>query len=385
MIKNDRMYEFTKLPSSEVEANSGMFKENEEKYNLFENKLFIIFAIIFIIIFILWVLAELLFEYNIVSQQSKLSIIINTFDKKHNLTYLLRTLMDQSISYYEIIITKNFESNYSSLAFDKFKKKNVKIKIIQYNENDTNLKIRIDSVTRARGDYILFMNPEDYFSEDCLGKYLKLAIKNNYDITSYDSFHDKYEVNTIISQPQLFERMLFDKDIIQQSEFHLSGKIIKKEIFLESVKDIDEFYLENNNKYFEQSMLVFKVYKKAYNFMKVKGREANQTCNKSFCPKKLIYKDGYSRNELRDIIIYLKFLIQYTDNKVLEKRMAIKLFIEILVKKEKTKQNFRQNEDLIEFLDEVISLYSQCDIINEYDKKLIKDFRDDIKLKSKQK
>jgi hypothetical protein len=84
--------------------------------------------------------------------------------------------MDQSISYYEIIITKNFESNYSSLAFDKFKKKNVKIKIIQYNENDTNLKIRIDSATRARGDYILFMNPEDYFSEDCLGKCLKLAI-----------------------------------------------------------------------------------------------------------------------------------------------------------------------------------------------------------------
>ena len=383
MIKDNKMYEFSKLPSSEAEANSETFEENEEKCNLFENKLIIIFGIIFIIIFVIWILAQLLFEYNIVSQQSKLSIIINTFDKKHNLTYLLRTLMDQSISYYEIIITKNFESNYSSLAFDKFKKKNVRIKIIQYNENDTNLKIRIDSATRARGDYILFMNPDDYLSEDCLGKYLKLAIKYNYDITSYDSFHDKYEVNTLISQPKLFDAMLFDKDIMEQGEFHLSGKIIRKDIFLESVKDIDEFYLENNNKFFEQSMLVFKIYKKAHNFMKVKGRETNQTCHKSFCPKKLIYKDGYSKNELRDIIIYLKFLIQYTDNKVLEKRMATKLFIEILVKKEKTKQNFKQNEDLIELLNEVISLYSQCDIINEYDKKVIKDFRDDIEIKSK--
>ncbi len=391
MIKKNHIYEFTKLPTSEAEANSQITEEKQsdidieskEKYNLFKNKWFIIFMIIFIIIFLLWISFEIyliLFNYNIITWQSKLSIIINIFDKKHNLTYLLRTLMDQSINSYEIIITKNFKSNYSFLAFDKFKRKNVKIKIIDYNENDTNIKIRIDSAMKATGEYILFLNPEDIFSDDCLGKYYKIATRNNYDITSFDSFHEKYFVHNIYNQPQLFDAMFFIKDSIQQNEFHLSEKIIKKEIFLESVKDFDNFYLENHNKYFEQSMLLFKIFKKAKNFKKVKGNTINGKCNKYFCPKSLMDKDGYNKAELRDILIYLKFLIQNTDNKVLEKRVAAKFFIDILVKKKYTKYNFRKNKELIGLLNEIIRLYSNCDIISEYDIKTIKDFGESIKV-----
>ena len=84
--------------------------------------------IIFGLIFILWISTEfywVLFEYDIVTGQSKLTIIINVFDKRHNLTHLLRSLMQQSISSYEIIITKNFKYNYSDTPFSKFKKKKI--------------------------------------------------------------------------------------------------------------------------------------------------------------------------------------------------------------------------------------------------------------------
>ena len=383
---------FKKLPTSESEANYQMEEEKnaylekleqKDTYNIFKNKWLLIFLITFSIIFTMWVSSELywlLFEYNIITGQSKLSIIINSFNKKHNLTHLLRTLMDQSITSYELIITKNFFSNFSSLAFEKFKRRNVNIKFIQYRENDTKLKIRIDSALSARGEYILFINPEEYFSTDCLGEYYKTAIRNEYDITQYDSFHDKYEINSIINQPKLFDGLFLFKDVIQPNEFHLTGKIIKKEIFLESVRDIDTFYLENNNIYFEQSMILFKVYKKAKTFIKLQNKQTNRKCRKYFCPyTDLFNKDSYRKSELRDILIYLKFLIQYTDDKVIQKRMAAKFFIDIIVQKKKTKYNFRKYKDLIALLDEIIDLYSNCEIINEYDIKIIKSFRRSIK------
>ena len=246
------------------------------------------------------------------------------------------------------------------------KKKNVNIKFIQYGEKDTNIKIRIDSASSARGEYILFLNPDDYFSDNILNDCYKTAIKEKLDITQYSHFHDNIYLNEILHQPKLFDSMFFIKDDIRQRQFHLTGKIIKKKAFLEAIKDIDDFYLEkNNNIYFEETMIIFKLFKKAQSFMKINEVGIKTNCENKNCPKSLIYKKSYRKNELKDILIYLKFLIQYTDKKVLEKRMAAKFFIETLVQKKKTRKNY--NKELIYLLDEMIDLYSKCDLINDYD------------------
>ena len=63
--------------------------------------------------------------------------------------------------------------------------------------------------------------------------------------------------------------MFFNKDEIKQNQFHLSGKIIKKKVFIEAMKDIDLFYLENNNnRFFDETMIILKLFKKAESFMK---------------------------------------------------------------------------------------------------------------------
>ena len=390
-MKINQISEFKKLPTSEkeesqeiLETKSSIFEKLEYKEfpNLIDNIWFLIFVIIVTIIFIYWISTELywiLFEYNIMPGQSKLTVIINSFDKKHNLTHLLRSLIEQSISSYEIIITKNYKQELSNLAFEKFKKKNVNIKFIQYGEKDTNLKIRIDSASAANGEYILFLNPNDYFSTDFLKDSLKAAIKDKLDITQYNHFHDNIKFNEILHQPKLFDSMFFNKDEIKQNQFHLSGKIIKKKVFIEAMKDIDLFYLENNNnRFFDETMIILKLFKKAESFMKIRNRGIKSKCEQKLCIQSLINKKSYKKKELKDILIYIKFLIQYTDKKVLEKRMAAKFFIETLVQKNKTIKNF--NKELVELLDEIIDLYSNCDLINEYDINLIKEYRKKIKI-----
>ena len=99
---------FKKLPTSEIEEfteakerpSTAKKIESRNSYNIFKNTWFLIFLIIFVIILLIWIPTELywlLVEYNIMDS-SKLSIIINSFDKKHNLTNLLRNLANQRLS-----------------------------------------------------------------------------------------------------------------------------------------------------------------------------------------------------------------------------------------------------------------------------------------------
>ena len=71
----------------------------------------------------------------------------------------------------------------------------------------------------------------------------------------------------------------------------------------------------------------------------------------------------------------MKFLVQYSKG-VQEQRMAAQFFIDLLVKKEETINNYGKKE--INFLDEVINLYSNSEIINEFDKHIIRDYRKKI-------
>ena len=373
---------FKKVPSSEEEANKEI--EESSSFSLKDNYLinniwFIIFLIILFSVLLFWISTEIYELKNIFStEKSKLSIIVNIYDKKSNLTHLLRSLIKQSFSSYELIITKNFEANYSSLPFEKLKRRNIHIKFIEYSQKDTNLKIKMDCALHALGDYILFMNPEETFEDNFLEFYYNKATKEEIDITQFFQFYRYHQNNIIMNQPKLFDSMFFRKDEISQTQYHLTGKIIKKNIFLDAMKDIDNYYFSQNNIFFDESIILFMLFKKAESLI-IMNKEDYKLCYKEkySCAEVVVSQESYSKNELIDILNYLKFLVQYSKG-VQEQRMAAKFFIDLLVKKENTINIYGKKE--INILDEVINLYSNSEIINEFDKNIIRNYRKKIVL-----
>jgi hypothetical protein len=234
----------------------------------------------------------------------------------------------------------------------------------------------MDCALHALGDYILFINPEETFEDNFLEFYFNKANKEQIDITQFFQFYRYHQINTIFNQPQLFDSMFFRKDEISQTQYHLSGKIIKKNIFLDAMKDIDNYYFSQNNKFFDDSIILFMLFKKAESLIIIE-KENYRNCKKKkySCAEAIISQESYSKNELIDILNYLKFLVQYSKG-VQEQRMAAQFFIYLLVKKEKTKNNYGKKE--IKFLDEVINIYSNSEIINEFDKNIIRDYRKKI-------
>lgn len=308
--------------------------------------------------------------------KSNLSIIINSFNEKNDLISLINKILTRNIENSEIILTTNYFYNYSLLENQEkeFSQKNISSKFIEYNENTNIVKILLDSASRSNGDYILFINPEELLSFNILNNYKKIT-KDNIDIIQYDLNYDRIEDNKVIYQPQIFESLFFSQDSINLNHFHIYGKLYKKEILLNSIKNLDELYLSQSDKYFNEMLIVTLVFKQANTFIKLRQ---NQSCDRNKCQSKLFYNYDYrDKRVLKDTILFLRFLLEYTGkDKVQEKRMAAKIFYDLLIQK-KIKSFY--NSELLKLITDTINLYLNCDLINDIDKNEIMNYRKSIK------
>ena len=344
----------------------------DEKGPIHKNKfIFKCFGFIIIIIIL-----RFSFSFDKNNNKSDLSIIINSFNEKNDLISLINKILTKNIENSEIILTTNYIFNYSLLdnQENEFSKKNISSKFIEYKKNTNTVKMILDSASRSTADYIIFINPEEFLSLDILNNYKKIT-KDNIDIIQYDLNYDRIENNKVIYQPQIFESLFFSHDSINLNHFHIYGKLYKKEILLNSIKNLDKIYLSQSDKYFDEMMIVTLVFKQANTFIKLKQ---DKSCDRNKCQSKLFYNYNYKDEKvLKDTILFLRFLLEYTGkDKVQEKRMAAKIFYDLLIYK---KIKYFYNSELFELINDTINLYLNCDLINDIDKIEIINYRKGIK------
>ena len=143
---------------------------------------------------------------------------------------------------------------------------------------------------------------------------------------------------------------------------------------MNAAQNLNEIYLEQSDKYYDEIMLVSLLFKHANNFTKLKQ---NNYCNTNKCQKYLFKFYKYDPVILKDTILFIRFLFEYTGkDKVQEKRMAVKVFNDLLIFRE-VKSYY--NNDLLKLINDTIDLYVNCDAINDIDKNLIINYRNSIK------
>ena len=300
----------------------------------------------------------------------KISIIIMNNDRniENNLSKLFESIESQSFPNKEIIIVKTNTSNISDEL-----NLNKKATIVEYGENTGRLKQRYDIVNMTKGEYILFIEGDDEFSSnEILNQIYEKANNDQLDILEYKSYHQTYQKNKIFYQPELFSMMYFGNDNFnRQSQFHLCGKLINREFFLNTFKkeQISPFYFNKNIQNYEQSMILLILFRYAEKFEVFKNSGTNKSCKK--CEKN---KYALNINEAMDLLIYMKFLVEHTGNNVPEKRMAANIFVNDFMSK---RINFENEQDLNTVI-ETIDLYLNCDKIGEEDIYRIMKYKDNI-------
>lgn len=112
----------------------------------------------------------------------KVSIIVPVYNVEKYISKCLTSLCNQTLKDIEII-TINDKSTDSSLDILKqFAKKDARIKIINKTENQKTAKARNNGIDIAQGEYLAFVDGDDYIDLDFCEKLYKTAKQNNADI-----------------------------------------------------------------------------------------------------------------------------------------------------------------------------------------------------------
>ena len=245
----------------------------------------------------------------------------------------LRSIQNQFFDNIEIILIDDFSIDNSIQIIETIQKEDGRIAIIKHNENKGTLISRNDGILKAKGEYILIPDCDDILSNDILNKTYMLAKKYNYDIINFNLYigNKKMFMNEIIEnierrpiyQPELSTYIFYGKGYLEQIDVCLHNKLVKKEIYLNSLISIDKYYLNQYMNNWEDNLINFMLFKNANSFYYMRYIGYYYIKNEKSITRN--YKKKIE-NTIRNGFIFLKFIFHYTNNTKYEKGIAECIF-----------------------------------------------------------
>ena len=160
----------------------------------------------------------------------------------------LDSVLKQTYSNLEIIIVDDGSTDNSGKICDEYSKKDSRIKVI-HKKNGGISDVRNVGIANATGDYIGFVDSDDYIAEDMFETLCNLMEENSADI-SIVSFYEMYNGKLIgvrddksltkMNKEQALKELLIDTNI----QSYMWNKLFKRELF-ENLKFPEEKKFEN--------------------------------------------------------------------------------------------------------------------------------------------
>lgn len=129
------------------------------------------------------------------------SVIIPVYNVEKYLSRCLNSVQNQTYANIEIIVIDDGSKDNSSNICDMFSKKDSRFKII-HKENGGLSDARNKGLEYASGEYVLFVDSDDYIEPDAIKRLLEIAKSYGVDIVEgkATSFDDNYEYDNFVSK-----------------------------------------------------------------------------------------------------------------------------------------------------------------------------------------
>ena len=166
----------------------------------------------------------------------KISVIVPVYNVENYLEKCLNSLVNQTLEEIEILVINDGSTDYSQKIIDEFQKKfPQKIKVFS-KENGGLSDARNFGIERASGNFLAFVDSDDYISENMLQEMYDLAIKNEAElvICNLQKVDENGNVTQKLTQiPNLSEKIELDKNfsVFSDLSYFACNKIFKKELF----------------------------------------------------------------------------------------------------------------------------------------------------------
>jgi len=207
-----------------------------------------------------------------------LSICIPVYNMKKYIERAILSILNQFFNDFEIIIINDYSNDLSEYIIKRMQLENSQIKIINHKKNKGVYASRVDGILNAKGEYIMFLDPDDLFLNPYLfQKLFEYNLNYSLDIIEftvfeenegknnlyYPSFHRANHYHNfkkkIIFQPELSNILFLDPEKNNYSEVicrPIWNKMIRKNIILQSIKFIGKYYYNNVNFNFAEDTIL---------------------------------------------------------------------------------------------------------------------------------
>ncbi|MGL5057186.1 MAG: glycosyltransferase family 2 protein [Fusobacteriaceae bacterium] len=132
------------------------------------------------------------------------SVIIPVYNSEKYLSKCLESIFFQSYKNIEVILINDGSTDNSKEIYSKYLEDSRLVKVEQNNRGIS--QARNKGIDIAKGEYILFVDSDDWIEKDCIFKLMNIAKNNNSEIVIFP-YISEYKNNSI-------ERRLFEKEII---------------------------------------------------------------------------------------------------------------------------------------------------------------------------
>lgn len=169
------------------------------------------------------------------------SLIMLTYNRKKDLPRSLTCCLHQNFTDYEIILVNNASTDGSQLICQDYAERFEKIRYFS-NDNSNISSGRNLGISKAMGDFILFVDDDDYFSSDLLSFLHGLAVKNHADCAICGS---EKEVDGLVlpnatgEKEEVFSGKEAVFTLLQRQKFNaaLPTKLLKRSLFAQIALD----------------------------------------------------------------------------------------------------------------------------------------------------
>lgn len=165
----------------------------------------------------------------------KISVIVPVYNMSKYLNKCLDSLVNQTFKDYEIIIINDGSTDNSLDIIKEYKNRYPDLIIYYDNQNQGISKTRNQGIEVSKGEYIMFIDSDDYVDTTILEKAYKKAINDNLDMVVFD-YYDVYEKTNQIIEHKLpdfnITNILGTPLLLNQINYSPWNKLYKKELWL---------------------------------------------------------------------------------------------------------------------------------------------------------
>lgn len=183
----------------------------------------------------------------------KISVIVPVYNAERYIRQCLDSVLTQDFADFELMIVDDGSTDSSYALCKEYTEKDSRIRLFQ-KENAGPSSARNYALTRANGEYLLFLDSDDYWLDNsCLGRLYQIALDNNLDIVRGELKQVDEKGDDLGKTSNLDTRLSISWKVLSSGEFYRDAIRGQNFLFLSLFRKsvVCNYRFDENLKFFE--------------------------------------------------------------------------------------------------------------------------------------